>query len=358
MTFENRITQLVRRWDEEELFSLSTNVGEQHDIPIENTYRDTYMYLESLVKFRFVPYLNDEIQGFWRKLWIWINQFETNDEKKLAFKIASSITFITEDQIRHLQEVCFQEKLRFHLLDEIIIQKKLVPYSYEDAIAYFEEKLDECLIVALTDSARYNQFVHINGLENHSRLGLKSIGVLVHPDIISTSEVVNKLKKRYENKRILIIIEDFCGSGKTFITDLVRISTHYDNFLKVYFCPYIITDHAEKTIRRFARKFTPNIILEILPGMTISEFMRAFSRSSVLFSYEEQKEIKKICVKYHKKYFSDHKFIGKPRSYPYGYRNGQLLLVLQSNCPNHTLPIIWAQENGWKPLFKRIQRYA
>jgi hypothetical protein len=358
MVSEERILNLAKRWDNKELNSRERDTEYQRGTPLQGTYRDGLSNIRALKRFRFEPYLNDEIQDFYGKFWVWLNQFETTEERKIAFKIVSKITFITEDQIRYLQEVCFKEKLLYCLLHEEINRRKLNHYSYDEAMKGFGQVLNQCLFVPLTDSARYNQFVHVNGLENHSRLGLRSLDVLVHPDIRSTAEVVNKLQTRYKDKRILVILEDYCGSGKTFTSDFGRIAALYQNFEIIYFCPYIITEKAEKVIYRFAKIYAPKVHFEILYGMRLSNSMRVFSPSCVLFSHDEQEKIKELCLKYHNKYFCEHRFIGKPRSYPFGYRNGQLLLVMQSNCPNHTLPIIWASDKGWQPLFRRVQRYA
>ncbi len=355
MLSEDKILLLVKEWDAQDVLKLG---GDNENIPLQGTYRERFDYIRTLANYRFVPYLNDEVQDFFGKFWGWLSQFETDDERRLAFKIASRITFITEDQIRHLQEVSFQEKLQFRLLDEIVQERNLSPFSYIAAKKYFPEKLHQCLIVPLTDSARYNQFMHVNNLENHSNLGLRSVDVLVHPDIRSTPDAVKKLNLRYQDKRILVVLEDFCGSGKTFTSDLARIANLYKGFEKIFFCPYIITERAEKSIDRFARLYIPHVQVEILYGMRVSNRLSVFSRSSDLFSYDKQQSIRNLCVKYHRKYFSDHKFIGTPRTYPFGYRNGQLLIVMQSNCPNHTLPIIWAHDKGWQPLFRRVQRYA
>jgi len=349
------LIQLVGRWDFELLSEKSSS--KSGNVPIGGHFREQLDFIETLARFKYVPYLNDELQDFPAKLWSWLEQFETGEEKKLAIRVASSITAFTEEQIRYLQEVCYKEKLVYRLLERIIARQKLPPYSYDRALGGFDEELQRCLVVPLTDSARYNQFVHVNDLENHSKLGLGTLDVFVHPDIRNTPQAVEKLRDRYKDKEVLVVIEDFCGSGRTFTSDLARLAELYD-FETVYFCPYIITQRAESAIYRFARRYASRVSVEILFGLKLSERMRVFSPVSSLFSYEEKKALMTLCIKYHQQYFRSNRFIGTPRSYPFGYRDGQLLVVFQSNCPNHTLPIVWAHDNGWEPLFRRVQRYA
>lgn len=352
------VFQLARKWDEEEFKRASHSSKYEILSSSIRQYTKICEEISILANFRFTPYLNDEIQDFSYKLQRWLDQFETEEEQKLALLVASKITFVSEVQFQHLQEICFQEKLKFILLDEIIALHRLNPYDYESASKYFDSKLEECLFAPLTDSARINQFFHVNKLDNHSQLTLRSLDIFVHEEIMKDKIAVNSLNHYYKEKPILIILEDYSGSGKTITSDILRILKLYPCFKKIIFCPYIITSWAEELLYRIVYMVNPGVDFKIAYGMRLSDKMHCFSKSSVLFSSEQQFHLKLLCKKYHKRYFSNHRYIGKPRAYPYGYRNLQLLLVTQSNCPNHTLPIIWCTDGGWYPLFERVQRYA
>jgi hypothetical protein len=76
--------------------------------------------------------------------------------------------------------------------------------------------------------------------------------------------------------------------------------------------------------------------------------------------------LKGICEKYweshHYKENSSYAGTDDPiRIHPGGYRDTQLLVVLYSNCPNNSLPILWSEVDGtpraWEPLFRRHPRY-
>src|SRR6266542_3373064 len=181
MPTRDNFLQIIRKWDAETLLGKSEN-NKPQSIPIRGPYLEQWETIETLAKIKYTPYLNDDIQDFFGKLWSWLEQFDSDDEKRLAFKIASRITFITEEQIRYLQEVCFKEKLLYRILQKSISENKLAPYAYNEAQLGYDAELKKCLIVPLTDSARYNQFVHVNGLENHSQLGVSTLDIFVHPD--------------------------------------------------------------------------------------------------------------------------------------------------------------------------------
>ena len=42
--------------------------------------------------------------------------------------------------------------------------------------------------------------------------------------------------------------------------------------------------------------------------------------------------------------------------HPLGYKNGQLLLGFFHNVPDNVLPVIWAQDNNWAPIFRRYPK--
>jgi hypothetical protein len=50
-----------------------------------------------------------------------------------------------------------------------------------------------------------------------------------------------------------------------------------------------------------------------------------------------------MVEKYGKKLYKNHML---------GYKDSQLLLGLEHNTPNNTLPIFWSEEE-WSPIFKR-----
>lgn len=39
-----------------------------------------------------------------------------------------------------------------------------------------------------------------------------------------------------------------------------------------------------------------------------------------------------------------------------GYEGSEALMAFEYNTPNNSLPIIWAEQNGWCPLFKRYDK--
>ena len=69
--------------------------------------------------------------------------------------------------------------------------------------------------------------------------------------------------------------------------------------------------------------------------------------STVFTSEADREKAKVIALTYGKKI---------AKSVPLGYKDGQLLIVFHDNCPNNSIPILWAtgtSSSPWTPLFGR-----
>jgi hypothetical protein len=142
-----------------------------------------------------------------------------------------------------------------------------------------------------------------------------------------------------KNAKAYIFIDDFIGSGN-------QASKYYNEYLKSSetSCYYYALYGYEKGKVNVAKSgFEKVFVSEI-----IFEKDKIFSLESTL---PYKAECKKIAHKYGSLLYKKH---------PLGYEDSQALLCFIDNCPNNTLPIIWAgfnneMEDGvvWNALFER-----
>ena len=144
-----------------------------------------------------------------------------------------------------------------------------------------------------------------------------------------------------------------------------EIIKHY-GFKNIFFCPYIINTKAKEKFNylyKFAeengRRFEMLYGIEIEKDYSISEEI-----DSDFWMPDEKEALKAMSIKYFEKYFAGNGYLymdftteNPQRSTPFGFKNGGLAIVLYSNCPNNSLPIIWSNDGGWVPLFLRHERY-
>jgi hypothetical protein len=84
---------------------------------------------------------------------------------------------------------------------------------------------------------------------------------------------------------------------------------------------------------------------------SIDKSFECFSDTSRYFCKSideiEKDFCKEMCKKYGNELWEQH---------PLGYKDGQLLLSFFHNTPDNTLPVFWAENANWIPIFKRFHK--
>ncbi|HEX6431887.1 MAG TPA: hypothetical protein VF008_29550 [Niastella sp.] len=140
--------------------------------------------------------------------------------------------------------------------------------------------------------------------------------------------------------KAFVFVDDLVGSGhqanKFFTKHLKNLS------IPCYYYSLYGYENGINYLREnsgFKMVFTPNII---------TEKDKIFSEQSKL---QDKEQCKQIAQKYGERLYSKH---------PLGYEDSQAMICFINNCPNNTLPIIWAgyknemnEKMAWNPLFER-----
>ncbi len=87
----------------------------------------------------------------------------------------------------------------------------------------------------------------------------------------------------------------------------------------------------------------------VINCVTLSERNQCFSSESNVFQLhnEHLEDCKRLASHYGEKLYPKH---------PLGHKDGQLLFGFFYNTPNNSLPILWADKGGWKPIIKRYAK--
>ena len=220
----------------------------------------------------------------------------------------------------------------------------------------------------MSDGAFIDYFRRVNNISNDNVIPYYKL----HPkaQLETLSKIEKKLKKieekTTENTLNIFLIEDFIGTGKTFLREelnvkkeiiknghLVRFLEYWDEFLKkfakkhIILVSYIITELAVNNIYDLQKKYYNDLDFHILEGIRIPEKMNLPSHDS---------KIKQLCEYYYNKDIeTEHTLIGG--SVKFGFGNAGLPLVRFINTPNNRLYLIWNTKN-WNPLFPRNSRHG
>src|ERR1035437_3884055 len=90
----------------------------------------------------------------------WLDQFKELEEKKIAYSfIKEQLIFFSNDQISHLVDITFSDKINPVLIDQTANKLKISPYLMSKIIASdeYKETIRRSLFIGLSDGSRIDQ---------------------------------------------------------------------------------------------------------------------------------------------------------------------------------------------------------
>ena len=229
----------------------------------------------------------------------WLNQFNSDEDATVGLKLLENLNFYPQNRIHSL----------FRTL------KATLDGQFKGANFYYcgfghpgtsgDSMLHEFRIAnPLTESIHNDSFIHMS-----------DIASLDGPE-----------------EKIVIMIDDVCGSGKQARAILKNILETVPPNVKLVFCPLIIPLETSNTLKD---EFE---ILIISPSI-LEEKDKFFSAENTLFEIEEKATILRYCR--------------RATSRPRGFGNTEMTVLIVRNIPNNTISILRANTRRWKGLFKR-----
>lgn len=277
---------------------------------------------------------NDEITLSSVDKWLdnFSGDFLKNDklEKKLAMYVLLNYTYYNEKEVKYFCKVIYEK----------YIHNKLVEYRRNKKFS------------SLSDSEKEE---HILKNTVFVSLGTPSeSGSLILYWFREVNNLPKKVfefnnKSKYEN---VVFVDDVTLSGSQ-ATRYFKENEYYADCQ--YFLCFLCTDQAEKKIKNCY----PDI--NLIYASVLDNSNKAFSDNSIVFTgkYEMFKKITKELFEYYgKKCVKEYPTVEDPymEKYPLGFKDSQQLFGFKYNTPNNTLPLIWIDNNQWKPIFKREEK--
>ena len=215
---------------------------------------------------------------------------------------------------------------------------ELTDFHFDDQEldSQLSKALEDTWICPVTDSMDIAQFLHVNSLGKHSERPswkvLRSFG--------SPEKILEYVAERGYKR--LILIEDFVGSGTQIAGPVIFAARTLD--LPVLVVPLVVSHLASVKVSRIARRF---------PKITYRPLFEV-PRSAILFRSPELNE--------HPLFGGMREIVGdtfdrvaapvppdtEKLTKPFGFcdRFG-MFVVLHTNCPNNSLPLLWHSSPTW-----------
>jgi hypothetical protein len=149
---------------------------------------------------------------------------------------------------------------------------------------------------------------------------------------------------------VLILVDDFAGTGNQLAKSVGALCAELDQFDDWQDATVIVAGAA---VAADTSKWSPDPYrgadVRAVVGYPVPDRLRAFTDSADIFESEDDRERARDLVT----------VIGKSITpdHPLGWAGQGLLVLLETNCPNNTLPVFWKEGRfrgrTWRPLFQR-----
>ncbi|EJQ85322.1 MULTISPECIES: hypothetical protein [Bacillus] len=173
--------------------------------------------------------------------------------------------------------------------------------------------------------------------------------------ITNTEELVNEVNDDSGNNKVVVMIDDFFGTGnsvidfyygRTSVKRKVSLINLHEEFNKLSRYPQV------KFLSVAAMSRAVENIKKEIPRSDLYckyIFNRAFEINGSPFGYRpKMRSVRQLCYSYGE---------GLYKQGPLGYKNTQSLIAFSYGAPNNTLPIIWAEKQNWYPIYPRFYKH-
>lgn len=288
----------------------------------------------------FDQYEPDSFSRFRDRLGEWLRQIEDDEQRKVMFRLLPHIFFVGREQFASLFRTAYRDVATRWLVDQAAIDI-LLP----DAGKKVANAMRSTWFCPLTDSMRINSFLKVNDEGGHAvRPDWRSLAKLGD---IGAAEQIGKIQKFVEQEKIkrLVLIEDFVGSGSQMV-EAVKFALAALPDMPILVVPLVCCPVGERVGRGLAEG-NHNLVFE--PVLTLPQhiFLREEPHSDEAEAFAKARPLlKEFAYRYGHSHFE----------FPYGFEGTGGLVVLHTNCPDNTIPLLHADGEEWNALFPRINR--
>ena len=265
------------------------------------------------------------------KVRIWLDQFETEEHRRIVFKLLQKLRFYSGGLIR--------EKLRdghgFVLRE--LATRGVVRRAAEGAA---RKVTDNTLISFYGDDGKRGQtYAKMYADENN----------LYHDRIVAPKSLEEKIDN-LPDVAAVVFVDDFLGTGRTASRSLRETLAPMAQGLERRGVDVVLISVSgfSKAAEKVGREVSSVVhSFRVSVSEPLDDSDKCFSEGSAILGDSGERARAEEVVKSYGRRLT--------KRSPLGVGNCQALVVFENTCPNNSLPIIWAtgSESRWKPLFPR-----
>lgn len=306
----------------------------------------------------------------------WLNQFENVQERKIAYDfLKKHLIFITNEQISHLVNICFTDKVNPILIEKtarLYNMPSLSVRKIADSEGY-KEILRRSLFIGLSDGSRIDQFRRSsNNIDNEQVLSS------YHTAEEKVQDMLDELKASGINKKFnsIFLIDDFTASGTSYFrfedrrgkgkifkflsslfdqnSELAALISN-DETIDIHILFFLATEAAVQKLQNALNEWESPYKDRFVHSISAVQIIGNDIKENVL----AETQFIELVQKYFDETIVDKHFKKGNHEAPYlGFNECSLPLILNHNTPNNSLPILWFPEDKkYKGLFPRVTRH-
>lgn len=275
-----------------------------------------------------------EYETFSERLVAWISQVDDDRDRQTLFRMLDNLFFVGRREFESLCRAAFHDSIVRWL-----IEREQLAIDAQDLDSKLSEAVARTWFCAVTDSMRINAFLKVNGLRGQShRPDWRSLAMFAQPNAVQ-----DFMKER--NLERIVLLEDFVGSGSQ-LEQPVKFAASISTDIHILVMPLICCPKGlEKGIELQAEH--QNVTFSTVLNLSQKLLVAAHEQTG---EPEEFEAIRNLVDRVKPRFSSAN------AHQPFGYRATGALVVMYSNCPDNTLPIVHDDRGEWHALFPRIER--
>lgn len=289
---------------------------------------------------KYPPHQSD----FMIRLRDWLNSADDLDDQKVLFELIPRIFFIGHNEYLSLYRTAFNGPIARWLIDHLGIK-----ITDKDAQTKVINAVSSTWFCSITDSMKISTFYHVNQIEGFDiRPDWTALSELSDPD-----EICRYIDQQIPRIERIVLLEDFVATGSQ-MKRVVEFAAKLPRKIPILVCPLVVCLPGENLGKHLALKYKN---IEFTSALTLDRSV-LLTNKPVLGEEDYITKLRNVVLKTYRKVSGSNpaKLYGE-----FGFgevqQEGGLLVVLHTNCPDNTLPLIYHKSDGpWHPIFPRSSR--
>jgi hypothetical protein len=301
----------------------------------------------------------------------WLKQFENLEDRKTGYRLVKEhLIFISSEQLAHLVDILFSEKVNPILIKKTAREMGISPYLVTKILRdiSYSQNLRMSLFIGLSDGSRIDQFRRGASLNNEQVIPQYSVSD------IKVKDLIEKLQQEIPRSKFktLFLIDDFTASGKTYCRDDGggKLGKIFNTVFKPDQSFYSAVDHENIEIHVFFYIATAEALENVRKGIeawkmknnlefTCTVECLLLIDGSVKTRIVSDREMMLFLEKYFDSSVVDKHYQEGKHDLPFlGFNECCLPIVLNHNSPNNSVAILWMPtDKRYRGLFPRISRH-